>query len=459
MDLIYKKESAYVRAPEKTEPAFAFAKDYMAFLNAAKTEREAADTAVKLAAAHGYRPYRIGDPVRPGDKLYLCNRGKSVYFLKIGSEPIERGMYITAAHIDSPRIDLKQQPLYESDGMAFFKTHYYGGLRKYQWVTIPLSLHGVVIRADGAKVEISVGEDAGDPVFYINDLLPHLAASQSKEPLSTAIKGEELNILCGSMPAADEEESDKIKLNVLNLLYERYGITEADFASAELSLVPATGARDVGFDRALIAAYGHDDRVCAYPALRALLDFGDENPHTQMCVLADKEEIGSMGVTGMQCQIFTDIMDEIAERLGGNPRVARGNSVCLSADVTAGYDPNFASVYEKRNSAIIGCGVAMSKFTGARGKSGTSDASAETVGRIRRLFDKDGVIWQTAELGKVDEGGGGTVAQYVANRNIDTLDVGVPVISMHAPVEVVSKVDVYSAYEAFAAFAKETETK
>ena len=459
MELIYKKESAYLRTPEKTESAFAFAKDYMAFLDAAKTEREAAKTAIELAKAHGYRPYRLGDPIHAGDKLYLCNREKSVYFLKIGSEPLERGVYITAAHIDSPRIDLKQQPLYEADGMAFFKTHYYGGLRKYQWVTIPLALHGVIIKADGTRVELSIGEREDDPVFYINDLLPHLAAAQSKEPLSTAIKGEELNILCGSMPTEDEEESDKIKLNVLKLLNERCGVTEADFASAELSLVPATRARDVGFDRALIASYGHDDRVCAYPALRALLDCGEDNPHTQMCVLADKEEIGSMGVSGMQCQLFTDIMDEIAENLGANPRVVRGNSICLSADVTAAFDPNFASVFEKRNSAILGCGVAMSKFTGARGKSGTSDASAETVGRIRRLFDAANVVWQTAELGKVDEGGGGTVAQYIANRNIDTLDVGVPVISMHAPVEVVSKVDVYSAYEAFAALAKEAETK
>lgn len=451
-ELVYKKKSSYELAPEKTEAAFAFAKDYMRFLDSSKTEREAVETAVAAAEAAGFTPYKLGDAVKVGDRRYLNNRGKSLILFRVGSESLNCGIRITAAHIDSPRIDLKQQPLYEADGMAFFKTHYYGGLRKYQWTAIPLALHGVVIRADGESVRISIGEDTGDPVFYINDLLPHLAAAQSKEPLASAIKGEDLNLLCGSAPLAGEDD-DAIKKNVLKLLHEKYGIIESDFVSAELEIVPATGARDIGFDRALIGSYGHDDRVCAYPALRAILDT-DDTTHTQICVLADKEEIGSMGVSGMQSAVFCDLVDELAAALGANPRVCRSASTCLSADVTAAYDPNFASVFEKRNSAIIGDGVAMCKYTGARGKSGSSDASAELVGKIRAILDGAGVVWQTAELGKVDEGGGGTVAMFIANRNIDTLDIGVPVISMHAPFEVVSKVDVYSAYEAFKAFTK-----
>ena len=451
-ELMYKKQSAYEKAPEKTDAAFAFAKGYMQFLDDAKTEREAVDEAIRQAEACGYKPYKLGDKINVGDKYYLNNRGKSVYFVKIGTEAIENGIRITAAHIDSPRIDLKQVPLYEADGMAFLKTHYYGGLRKYQWLAIPLAMHGVVVKSDDSVVTVTIGEDDSDPVFYINDLLPHLAQNHSKEPLATAVKGETLNILCGSAPLAGEE-SDAIKMNVLKLLNEKYGITESDFISAEISLVPAAKARDIGLDRALIGAYGHDDRVCAYPALRALLDL-ENDTHTVMCVLADKEETGSIGVTGMQSEIFTDLMEEIALNLGANPRVVRAASTCLSADVTAAFDPNYPDVYEKRNSAILGSGVAMAKYTGARGKSGTSDASAEFVGKIRNMLDRANVVWQSAELGKVDEGGGGTVAAYIANRNIDTLDVGVPVISMHAPYEVVAKVDVYAAYEAFAAFCK-----
>ena len=451
-NLIYKKQSSYEKAPEKTEKAFEFAKGYMSYLDSSKTEREAVDTAIALAKEKGYKEYKIGDKISVGDKFYLNNRGKSVYFVRIGTESVENGIRINAAHIDSPRIDLKQVPLYEADGMAFLKTHYYGGIRKYQWTTIPLALHGVIVKSDNTVVNVCIGEDDADPIFYINDLLPHLAQGQAKEPLATAVKGETLNILCGSAPLSGEE-TDPIKRNVLKLLDEKYGVTESDFISAELSLVPAAKARDIGLDRALIGSYGHDDRVCAYPALRALLDCTDDT-HTLMCVLADKEETGSIGVTGMKSQIFTDLMEEIALAFGANPRVVRGNSECLSADVTAAFDPNFAEVYEKRNSAIIGSGVSISKYTGSRGKSGTSDANAEFVGKIRNMLDKEGVVWQCAELGKVDEGGGGTVAAYIANRNIDTLDIGVPVISMHAPVEVVSKVDVYAAYEAFAAFCK-----
>ena len=373
-ELIYKKQSSYEKAPEKTAAAFEFAKGYMQFLDDAKTEREAVDASIKLATQKGYREYKIGDKISVGDKIYLNNRGKSIYFVKVGTETIENGIRIMAAHIDAPRIDLKQVPLYEADGMAFLKTHYYGGIRKYQWTATPLAMHGVVVQADGSSVNVTIGEDDSDPVFYINDLLPHLAQNQSKEPLATAIKGETLNILCGSLPL-EGEESDGIKKNVIKLLNEKYGITESDFISAEISLVPAAKARDIGLDRALIGAYGHDDRVCSYPALEALLNCEDDT-HTVMCVLADKEETGSIGVTGMQSQIFTDLMEEIAINLGANPRIVRGNSTCLSADVTAGYDPNFAEVYEKRNSAIIGSGVYISKYTGARGKSGTTDANA-----------------------------------------------------------------------------------
>ena len=337
--------------------------------------------------------------------------------------------------------------------MGFFKTHYYGGVKKYQWTTVPLALHGVVVRADGEVVRVSIGEDASDPVFYINDLLPHLAAKQVTEPLATAISGETLNILVGGLPYADEEATEKVKLSVLSLLYEKYGMTEEDFLSAELSLVPAYKARDIGFDRALIGAYGHDDRVCSYPALTALF-CAESTKHTAIVVLADKEEIGSVGVSGMQSDLLMDVIDEICRAMHKNAALVRSASRCLSADVTAAFDPNFPDVYEKRNSAMLSCGTCMSKYTGSRGKSGTSDATAEMVGFVRRLFAEHGVIWQTAELGRVDAGGGGTVAMYIANHNIDTVDLGVPVISMHAPYEVVSKADVYSTHEAFLAFLK-----
>ena len=371
----------------------------------------------------------------------------------MGNEDIEaEGIRIIAAHIDSPRLDLKQVPMYEDSGMGFLKTHYYGGVKKYQWTAIPLALHGVVVKADGEAVDVVIGEDDNDPVFYINDLLPHLAQRQVTEPLGTAISGESLNILIGGLPYSDDEVSEKIKLTALSIINEKYGITEEDFLSAELSLVPAFKARDIGFDRALIGAYGHDDRVCAYPALTALMNTATDK--TVMVVLADKEETGSDGITGMQSDFLVDVINEIAVSLGKNARVVRSKSKCLSADVSAAYDPNFADVYEKRNSAMLSCGATMNKFTGSRGKSGTSDASAEFVGYVRRLFNENGVIWQVAELGKVDQGGGGTVAKYIANHNIETVDIGVPVISMHAPYEVVSKADVYSTYEAFCAFIK-----
>ena len=453
--LTYKKRNVFEEAtPEQIKEIFDYAKGYMAYLDAAKTEREATDAAIALANECGYTEYRLGDKLSVGDKRYFNNRGRSVVFIKVGSDDIEReGIRIIASHVDSPRLDLKQNPLYEDGGMAFFKTHYYGGIKKYQWTAIPLALHGVMVKANGETVNVVIGEDDSDPVFYINDLLPHLAAKQVQEPLGTAIAGEALNIVVGGLPYGDSEVSDKIKLTVLSILNEKYGVTEEDFLSAELVLVPASRARDIGFDRALIAAYGHDDRVCAYTSLTALLD-STSDKHTVMVVLADKEEIGSVGVSGMQSDLLTDIIELVSRDMGKNGILVRAASKCLSADVSACYDPNFADVYEKRNSALLSYGACMSKYTGARGKSGTSDASAEFVGYIRKILNENGVIWQTAELGKVDVGGGGTVAQYIANHNIDTIDIGVPVISMHAPLELISKADLYSAYMVFAAFLK-----
>ncbi len=453
--LSYKKKNVFEAADSaRIKIIFDYAKDYMKYLDASKTEREATAASIKLLEANGFTEYKLGDKISLGDKKYLNQYGKSIVAFKVGKTDVEKkGIRILAAHIDSPRIDLKQVPLYEDSGMAFFKTHYYGGVKKYQWTAIPLALHGVIINSLGEKIDVVIGEDESDPVFCINDLLPHLAQRQSTEPLGSAISGETLNILVGGLPYDDEEVSDKIKLTVLSLLNEKYGVCEEDLLSAELSLVPAFKARDIGFDRALIGSYGHDDRVCAYPALTALIDNKDADS-TVMVILADKEETGSDGITGMQSSFLSDIIAEIAENLSINERVLRSNSICLSADVSAAYDPNFAEVYEKRNSAIISAGTSICKYTGARGKSSTNDASAELVGFVRRLFAENNVIWQTSELGKVDAGGGGTVAKYIANLNIATIDIGVPVLSMHAPFEVISKADLYSTYEAFSAFVK-----
>ena len=453
--LSYKKKNVFETAtPEKVKAIYDYAEGYRRFLDAAKTEREAVKASIALAEAKGYTEYKLGDPICVGDKKYLNQHGKAILLFKVGSADIEReGIRILAAHIDSPRLDLKQVPMYEDSGMAFLKTHYYGGVKKYQWTAIPLALHGVMVKADGECVDVVIGEDDSDPVFYINDLLPHLAYKQVEEPLGRAIPAESLNILIGGLPYDDKEISDKIKLTALSILNEKYGVTEEDFLSAELMLVPAYKARDIGFDRALMAAYGHDDRVCSYPALTALLD-NEESDKTVMVVLADKEEIGSVGLSGMRSDVFTDVIAEICSALGKRDSVVRAHSKCLSADVTACYDPNFSDVYEKRNSAMISCGTSLSKYTGSRGKSSTSDASAELVGFVRRLLNENGVVWQTAELGKTDAGGGGTVAMYIADHNIETVDIGVPVISMHAPYEVVSKADVYSTYEAFSVFVK-----
>jgi aspartyl aminopeptidase len=450
--LFYKKVSVYEKAnDEAIDKAYDFAKDYMRYLDDAKTEREAVDAAIVIAEAAGFVPYTIGQKLNVGDKCYYNNRGKNLFLFTVGSEDLENGIRISAAHIDSPRIDLKQVPLYEDEGMSFFKTHYYGGIRKYQWLALPLAIHGVVIKADGTSVNVVIGEDESDPVLYINDLLPHLAHGMDTKPLGSAIDGEKLNVLVGSRPFGDEDNA--IKLNTMRILNEKYGIVEEDFLTAELSIVPAQKARDVGLDRSLIGAYGHDDRVCAYPALKAIIDCADSK-HTLMCILADKEETGSDGNTGMQCDFMMDLIDEIALSRGANPRIVRANSKCLSADVSAAYDPNFAEVFEKKNSALLSCGVVLTKYTGSRGKGGTNDAHAEFVGFVRRAMAEYGVIWQSGELGRVDVGGGGTVAKFISKHNIDVVDLGVPVIAMHSPFEVISKVDLYESYKAFCAFCK-----
>ena len=419
--------------------------DYKAFLGN-KTERLSARAAIAAAEAHGFVEYRRGMALGAGDKVYTCNRGKGLMLAVMGRESMAEGVQIAAAHIDSPRLDLKPNPLYEDSELAYFKTHYYGGIRKYQWVTIPLQLQGVVVKKDGTAVEVCIGEK-GEPQLVITDLLPHLGGEQGKKPLSEAIPAETLNILLGSRPIGDEDDSDRVKLHVMKRLYDKYGITEADFASAELEAVPAADAVDIGIDGSMIGSYGHDDRVCGYAALHALLEL-DAPAKTAVCVLADKEEIGSMGVTGMQSAVFETFLSDLCDSQNVPLKVCFENSFCLSADVTAAYDPNFADVFDKKNAAFLNHGVGLCKYTGARGKSGSSDAGAETVAYVRSLLDGAGVRWQICELGKVDAGGGGTVAQYMANRNIATLDAGVPVLSMHAPFEVVAKLDCYEMYRA-----------
>ena len=443
--LLSDKKCGYDRGIN-VEAMEAYCTGYKAYLDAGKTERLCAAETIRLAEAAGYRPFVRGMEVKAGDKFYICHRGKAVMLAHIGTKSLAEGVQISAAHIDSPRLDLKPTPLYEENELAYFKTHYYGGVRKYQWVTIPLEMHGVVALKDGTSVTVNIGADANDPCLVITDLLPHLGAEQSRKPLAEAIPGETLNILLGSRPIGDSDDTSRVKLAVMQILNEKYGIVEDDFTSAELEIVPAVNARDVGLDRSLIGAYGHDDRVCAYASLKALLDLETTPAKTAFCMLADKEEIGSEGVTGMQSAAFDTFMEDLCEAQGVALRVCYENSFCLSADVTAAYDPNYSGVYDPRNSAYINYGVGLCKYTGARGKSGASDADAETVAYIRALLDKENISWQIAELGKVDAGGGGTVACYMANRNIITLDAGVPVLAMHAPFEVVSKVDCFETY-------------
>ena len=449
--LLYQPKNGYDRLnPAEEADLNAYCEDYKKFLDAGKTERECVDETVRLAEYHGFKPFVRGMALNPGDKLYRVNRGKAVMLAVIGSKPLSEGVNIGAAHIDSPRLDLKPNPLYEDAELAFLKTHYYGGIRKYQWVTIPLELHGVIALKDGSTVKVSIGAGEGEPRFTIDDLLPHLGVEQSKKPLGEAIPGESLNLLIGSRPFAGDEGSDRVKLAILDLLNQKYGIVEEDFISAELTAVPAFPARDIGFDRSLIGAYGHDDRVCGFAALAALFTLGTP-ARTAVCMLADKEEIGSEGVSGMRSAAFDTFMSDLCDAQRVTLKACYEKSFCLSADVTAAFDPNFADVYEKRNSALVNYGVGLCKYTGARGKSGASDASAEVVAYARKVLDNANVIWQMAELGKVDAGGGGTVAVFMAQRDIDTLDAGVPVLSMHAPFETVGKLDCYSMFKAMKA--------
>jgi len=445
--LLDARKNGYDRLTPEDEAAMqAYCEDYKRFLNAAKTEREAVEEAVRLAREKGFVPFTRGMAVKPGDKLYRVNRGKAVMLAVIGEKPLSDGVSIGAAHIDSPRLDLKPEPLYEQAQLAFLKTHYYGGIRKYQWVTIPLELHGVIVKRDGGTVKVAIGAAAGDPLFTVDDLLPHLASEQAKKPMAEAIKGESLNLLVGSRPFRDDEGSDRVKLAILDILNEKYGLVEADFISAELEAVPAFGACDIGFDRSLIGAYGQDDRVCGFAALRALLEL-EGCAHTAVCMLADKEEIGSEGVSGMKSAAFDTFMSDLCDTQRVALKTCYEHSFCLSADVTAAFDPNFPDVYDKYNAAQVNHGMGFCKYTGARGKSGASDASAEVVGFVRRTLDEAGVVWQMSELGAVDAGGGGTVAVYMAERDIDTLDAGVPVLSMHAPFEVTGKLDCYMTYK------------
>ncbi len=418
-----------------------YCKRYAAFMDACKTEREATAWAVDIAKKHGFQELQPGKKLQPGDKVYKNNRDKSIMLAVIGSESLNAGANICAAHVDSPRMDLKPNPLYEDSEIAYFKTHYYGGIKKYQWVAVPLALHGVVYRKDGSVITVTVGEDETDPVFYVSDLLIHLAGDQMKKTLSEGIVGEQLNVILGTEPLQGEG-ADLVKLNVMRLLNEKYGLVEEDFLTAELTMVPAGKCREVGFDRSLLAAYGHDDRVCSYAEIEPLLEMGVP-AHTAVCILADKEEIGSVGISGMQSQVFDTFMQDLCDATGASLNRCYENSFCLSADVSNAYDPNFAETCDKRNNSRLNYGVAICKYTGARGKGGASDASAEAMGHIRKTFDDAGVTWQIATLGKVDQGGGGTVAAYMANRNIVTVDAGVPVLSMHAPMEVVSKYDCY----------------
>lgn len=453
--LLYQPKNGYDRLSAQDEADMkSYCEDYKKFLDAGKTERECVTEAVRLAEAKGFKPFTRGMAVNPGDKLYRINRGKALMLAVVGTRPLSEGVNIGAAHIDSPRLDLKPNPLYEDAELAFFKTHYYGGIKKYQWSAIPLSLHGRVVKKDGSYVDIVLGEDQDDPQFCVTDLLPHLGGEQMKKPAAKIIEGEDLNILVGSRPFKSDKGSELVKLNILKLLNERYGITEYDFLSAELELVPAFQVTDIGFDRSMIGGYGHDDRVCAYPALMAVLDQKIPDD-TVITILTDKEETGSDGNTGLNSDYLRYFVADLAMQEGLEPRHVLSRSACLSADVNAAFDPTFASAYEANNASFLNNGVVVTKYTGSGGKGGTSDASAEFMGRIRSLLDKKKVLWQVGELGKVDGGGGGTVAKYIANMNVDVVDVGVPVLSMHAPFEVVSKIDVYMAYRAFYEFFKD----
>lgn len=450
-ELTWKFPHIAKEAPEQVEEAAAFCEGYKAFLDEGKTERECVKKAVELLKAAGYAEFDTQGSYQPGDKVYYVNRNKAIIATTFGERSVKEGIRMNGAHIDSPRLDLKPSPVYEKDDMALFKTHYYGGIRKYQWATIPLAMHGVIVKKNGEMVELNLGEKPGDPVFCITDLLPHLSAEQNERKLKDGIKGEELNIVIGSIPYTDDEVKEPVKLMALKLMNEQFGITEKDFLRAEVEFVPAHKASDVGFDRSMVGAYGQDDRICAYTALMAEID--TKNPtYTTMTILTDKEEIGSEGNTGLNSNYVGDYITYLAELEGVNPKEVFRNTICLSSDVNAAYDPTFASVYDPLNSSYVNKGCVLTKYTGARGKSGSNDASAELMAKVIGIMEKEGVYWQIGELGAVDVGGGGTIAKFVASMNIDVVDLGVPILSMHAPFELASKLDVLNTYRAFKAF-------
>ena len=442
---------------EEKKDIFQFADEYMYYLNHSKTEKEIVQSSKDILLKNNFKDLETVSELHPGDRVFYINRNRNVFAAVIGEEPITSGLRVIGAHADSPRIDLKQNPLYENDGFAYFKTHYYGGIRKYQWATIPLAMHGLVVKANGEKVTVKYGEDEAEPTLMITDLPPHLSQAQDERKLKEGIAGEELNIMVGSMPYSNEKVSERIKLNILNILNEKYGIKEIDFTSSELEFVPAFKARSMGFDSSMVAAYGQDDKVCSYTALRGILNV--TNPKkTAVCVLTDKEEIGFIGVTGMESRMFETFVAEMLDKKGENAPNALektlSHSKALSADVDAAQDPNYPDVFDKYNSAKLGLGVCMVKYGGARGKSGSSEAPAEFVAEVRKIFNDSKVSYQSSELGKVDKSGGGTIALTLANRGMDVLDCGVPILCMHSPYEVCSKYDIYQAYKAYEAFYK-----
>ena len=454
--LFNKKENGWLSVDEEKEKTIIkFSDEYIYFLNKGKTERECAAFTKKMLNENGFKCICEYESLKPGDKVYYINRDKSVYAAVIGKEKLENGVNVIGAHIDSPRLDLKPNPLYEDGGFAYFKTHYYGGIKKYQWTAIPLALHGVIVKTNGEKIDVNIGECDEDPIFTITDLLPHLAQEQMERKLKEGVKGEDLNLLIGSIPYNDKEVNEKVKLNILSILNRKYGIVEADFLSSELEIVPAFKAKSLGFDNSMVAGYGQDDRVCAYTAIRALLDL-NEPERTAVCILSDKEEIGSVGNTGMESLVFDYFISELLNKVGENRtdliRKVFCNSRMLSSDVDAGFDPIYSSVSDTKNAGYLGKGIALVKYTGARGKSGASDANAEFVAEIRNMLETRKIPYQLTELGKVDIGGGGTIAYILANKGVDVIDCGVPVLSMHAPYEVTSKFDVYCAYETYKAF-------
>ena len=455
------RENAWKKYDEKEmSEVFAFSEGYKKFISDCKTERECVDEAIRMAKEHGYRDLdeviRNKETLKAGDKVYANNMGKTIALFMIGEEAMENGMNILGAHVDSPRLDLKQNPLYEDHDLAMLDTHYYGGIKKYQWVTLPLALHGVVVRKDGTSVTVNIGEDESDPVVGISDLLVHLSADQMTKTASKVIEGEDLNVTVGSIPLKDTEK-EAVKANILKLLKDKYDIVEDDFVSAEIEVVPAGKARDYGLDRSMVMGYGHDDRICAYTSLMALLEMPSVK-RTAVCLLVDKEEVGSIGATGMQSKFFENTVAEVMDRMGEYNdlalRRALKNSKMLSSDVSAAFDPNYASVMEPKNSAYFGQGIVFNKYTGSRGKGGCNDANAEYIAELRNIIEKENVAYQTAELGKVDQGGGGTIAYILAQYDMEVIDCGIALHNMHAPWEIASKADIYEATKGYIAFLK-----